>query len=180
MSLGVLPLWRNIPVKTKECTKCGKRKNVEDFRFRSVRSNSRLPICRECYNAYFRNYFKNKTNLEKQSRRVKRRRNVIQWNLKEYKLRIGCQICGYNRCSSALHFHHKDRTTKSVNLAYAKFASKNTVQLEISKCALLCSICHAEVEEKLKELPMDLPPLPELTPSDITTVMWNEYESLAA
>ena len=30
----------------------------------------------------------------------------------EYKLKNGCKICGYNKSSSSLHFHHRDPSTK--------------------------------------------------------------------
>lgn len=60
-----------------------------------------------------------------------------------------CCICGYNKCTSALEFHHlkpeeKDFSIASnTNLAYEKCAE------EIKKCILVCANCHREIHEKL-------------------------------
>jgi transposase len=56
-----------------------------------------------------------------------------------------CEICGYNKCVTALEFHHldpkqKDFTpSKNMNMAWEKIKS------EIDKCMLLCANCHREV-----------------------------------
>jgi transposase-like protein len=58
-----------------------------------------------------------------------------------------CEVCGYDRCATALHFHHRDRSTKVFGLAERGYTrSLDTVRREAAKCALLCSNCHAEVE----------------------------------
>lgn len=60
-----------------------------------------------------------------------------------------CEICGYNKCNSALEFHHIDPTNKSftpsknMNLAWEK------LKLELDKCILVCANCHREIHEKL-------------------------------
>lgn len=54
----------------------------------------------------------------------------------------GCQLCGYNRCISALHFHHINPYEKKFNIS-----EKNNwydIEHELKKCILLCSNCHAE------------------------------------
>ncbi len=60
-----------------------------------------------------------------------------------------CCICGYNKCRSALEFHHtnpleKDFTISSnANVAYAK------AEEEIKKCIMVCANCHREIHEGL-------------------------------
>ena len=58
-----------------------------------------------------------------------------------------CTICGYDRCSAALHFHHVDPKTKSFALS-VRGITRSIAKLreEARKCVLLCSNCHAEVE----------------------------------
>jgi predicted transcriptional regulator len=57
-----------------------------------------------------------------------------------------CEQCGYNKCQSALHFHHIDPSQKKFNIA-TKAATLNleTLVTEIAKCRLLCANCHIEL-----------------------------------
>jgi hypothetical protein len=58
-----------------------------------------------------------------------------------------CELCGYDRCVAALHFHHRDGRTKAFGLAERGYTrSLDIVRREAAKCRLLCSNCHAEVE----------------------------------
>ena len=58
-----------------------------------------------------------------------------------------CRICGYDRYSGALEFHHLDSATKSFGLSVRGLTpSIATLRTEVQKCILLCSNCHAEVE----------------------------------
>jgi len=58
----------------------------------------------------------------------------------KYKLERGCDICRYRRNSSALHFHHMDRRTKT-----GPVVNPFTQPEELAKCRLLCANCHAEI-----------------------------------
>lgn len=62
-----------------------------------------------------------------------------------------CQACGYKRCIRALVFHHLDPTQKDFGPAN-KIGSISWDKLELDKCVLLCSNCHAEVHEGLVTL----------------------------
>jgi transposase len=64
-----------------------------------------------------------------------------------------CMICGYSRCAAALHFHHVDPRTKRFNVRSGNTQSLARLRQEASKCVLLCSNCHAEVEVGLTSLP---------------------------
>lgn len=67
------------------------------------------------------------------------------------KLEFGgkCTICGYNKCLSALDFHHKDPKKKlgSVGELHSKKGKKYAYE-EAKKCILICSNCHHEIHEK--------------------------------
>lgn len=62
-----------------------------------------------------------------------------------------CEICGYNKCLTALDFHHIDESTKNFSIAngYRISKKKDEILKEIKKCVLLCSNCHHEVHEGL-------------------------------
>lgn len=66
-----------------------------------------------------------------------------------------CRICGYNKCVRSLHFHHIDPSTKLFNLAF-KGNSPGIARMreEASKCVLLCSNCHGEVEAGVTNIPL--------------------------
>jgi hypothetical protein len=57
-----------------------------------------------------------------------------------------CRLCGYNKCPSALHFHHIDSKTKSFALSAVNLTKPLPEVLdEMRKCVLLCGNCHSEV-----------------------------------
>jgi transposase len=61
-----------------------------------------------------------------------------------------CGLCGYDRCTAALHFHHLDPGRKAFGLSRRGVTrSIAEARAEASKCVLLCSNCHAEVEAGL-------------------------------
>jgi DNA-binding CsgD family transcriptional regulator len=69
-----------------------------------------------------------------------------------------CRLCGYERCIGALHFHHVDPRTKRFGLGSRGLArSLAALREEASKCVLLCSNCHVEVEMGLAKLALPSP-----------------------
>jgi len=90
-----------------------------------------------CHNCHMEHH-----HLEKNTRH--------QNNKKIYLEFIGeknCSKCGYNKCNSALHFHHKEN--KSFQISSLNKAMKsidvlsNIITEELSKCEILCSNCHS-------------------------------------
>lgn len=55
-----------------------------------------------------------------------------------------CQICGYEKCSEALDFHHTNALEKDFNIS-SKLSSWKRIASELKKCVLLCARCHREV-----------------------------------
>lgn len=65
--------------------------------------------------------------------------------IQEYKLTVGCQMCGYSRHPRALQFDHlRDKLGNVSDLVRSDYGEK-TVWAEIEKCQVLCANCHAEV-----------------------------------
>lgn len=74
---------------------------------------------------------------------------VTEWRQKTKKRAVDylggrCRLCGYDRCLMALQFHHVDPAQKDFTIADAN-ASWETVRAELTKCVLLCALCHIEV-----------------------------------
>jgi len=65
-----------------------------------------------------------------------------------------CCICGYDRNMRALHFHHLEPQLKrhSINAKGVALALEK-LRAEARKCVLLCSNCHAEVEDRMASIP---------------------------
>lgn len=75
-----------------------------------------------------------------------------------------CQKCGYDKCQSALHFHHLDENEKDFQISTTGKKSMGRLVAEVKKCTLLCANCHTEVHEGLwtTEVPhIDWPEIPE-------------------
>lgn len=62
-----------------------------------------------------------------------------------------CKLCGYNRCFSALHFHHVNPFEKSFTIS-DKSRLDSDLKEELDKCILLCSNCHSEVHAGLIDI----------------------------
>lgn len=77
--------------------------------------------------------------------------SVILWR-KRVKLRLieykggKCEICGYDKCSTSLHFHHRDSNEKDFSIS-GKSLSFEKLKNEVDKCVLVCSNCHGEIHE---------------------------------
>jgi transposase len=66
----------------------------------------------------------------------------------------GCVLCGYSRCDRALEFHHLDPKAKQFQIT-SHTRSLARLRAEASKCVLLCSNCHAEVEAGITVVPLN-------------------------
>lgn len=66
-----------------------------------------------------------------------------------------CQICTYNKCTSALELHHIDPSQKEFGFGgiRANPQSFDKMKTKLQKCILLCSNCHKEVHANVAVLP---------------------------
>lgn len=62
-----------------------------------------------------------------------------------------CSQCGYNKCITALVFHHRDSANKDFEISGGRTISWERIKQEIEKCDLLCSNCHAEAHQRIQE-----------------------------
>lgn len=88
-----------------------------------------------------RYYIKNKEKVhEKKMARRKR--------LKEEAVNIAggkCKNCGYNKCITALEFHHLQKNKEGNISTLLKNESRQKLLKEAEKCILLCANCHREL-----------------------------------
>jgi hypothetical protein len=83
---------------------------------------------------------------------VKKRRSKVKEMALEYK-GGKCERCGYDKCKSALAFHHLDPTKKDFGIsAKGHTRSWNRIQKELDKCILVCLNCHAEIHEEERNI----------------------------
>lgn len=80
---------------------------------------------------------------------VQKRREKVKQMAVEYK-GGKCEICGYNRCISALEFHHLDPDKKDFGIGAKGYTrSFDDVKKEVDKCILVCSNCHREIHAEI-------------------------------
>ena len=110
-------------------------------------------------------YINNLVHIKKQAveYQKKHREQIKKYNQRRYKRVIqeakyvkknlvfnGCAICGYDKCSAALDFHHVNPGNKkfSLNLTNIKYKTDKELTKEVAKCVLLCANCHREIHHK--------------------------------
>jgi len=61
-----------------------------------------------------------------------------------------CEICQYDKCHSALEFHHINPLTKTLEFSRIGREGKfeNYIE-ELHKCIMVCANCHREIHEGL-------------------------------
>lgn len=60
-----------------------------------------------------------------------------------------CEKCGYEKCTSALEFHHLEPKEKDFSPSQNMNMAWDKIKVEIDKCILVCSNCHREIHEEL-------------------------------
>ena len=68
-----------------------------------------------------------------------------------------CIKCGYNKCLSALEFHHLEPTEKEFSISQVRNLSEARIEKELKKCILVCANCHREIHENDAKDRIELP-----------------------
>jgi hypothetical protein len=109
-----------------------------------------MPLCIRCGKQLNGKQIKYCSETCKNVSLVNKRQEEMKKKALEYK-NGKCEICGYNKCSRALTFHHLDFNKKEFNLSSRMMGrySWEKVKQELDKCLLLCFNCHNELHDKL-------------------------------
>lgn len=114
----------------KYCPKCDKDKPIEDFYNRRGKTNGSV-YCKSCT----------------KEQTILRQRKLKQLAI-DYK-GGKCEKCGYNKCNSALEFHHINPKEKDFSISKLKrYSFSNKIKKELDKCMLLCANCHREIHNE--------------------------------
>lgn len=103
-----------------------------------------IKICKkhgECTHTYRDNRWRCNKCL---SEAVQKRRDILKMRAVEYK-GGKCEKCGYDKCISALEFHHLDPSEKEFTITQGYIKSWEKTKIELDKCILVCSNCHREI-----------------------------------
>ncbi len=60
-----------------------------------------------------------------------------------------CEKCGYNKCITALEFHHLDPKEKDFSPSGNMNMAWDKIKVEIDKCILVCANCHREIHNNI-------------------------------
>jgi len=107
-------------ISRKICKQCNVEKDVADY-YRG------FTICKVCHNS-----------------NVLAKQRLLKKQCIEYK-GGHCEKCGYNKCISALEFHHIDPSQKEFIISTLQRYSFEHMKKELDKCILVCSNCHREI-----------------------------------
>ena len=136
----------------KEAVKNWKKRNPEKVKLygRISRQRYRQQHPEKC-KAESRKYYEKHKEKLKLNQKIKR--DLMVKKINEIKMRNGCEICGYKRCSNALCFHHKPNEIKKFVISEWRDKGRNWSEMlkEMDKCLILCLNCHQEIHSKLKK-----------------------------
>ena len=118
---------------TKECLLCGNK-------FETIPNGHTRKYCFDCVPQY------KLGDKEAHRKAMQAKHRAIKKYLVEYK-GGKCEKCGYNKCLTALSFHHTENN-KEFGIA-GTFHSLEDYKKEVDKCRLLCANCHMEEHEQL-------------------------------
>lgn len=113
-----------------------------------TRTNPPRRTCSNCYRP---------RNILDKDDRVTVEREVFSRLCVDYKGGL-CLVCGYNKCTRVLCFHHLEPNDKLFQVSIGWKKGWKATYTEMDKCVLLCSNCHGEThvglisKEKLIEL----------------------------
>ena len=138
----------------KTCRKCQLTKTEAEFPFQNKEKGTLDSWCKSCHKGYQKDHYERTKHRYKKTRNESnvRRREALKRFIEDFKTSRGCQICGWNKHSCGLDFHHVDGD-KENNVGSMNSSSLKRVKAEMMKCIVLCACCHRMVHHSPHLLP---------------------------
>jgi len=138
----------------KNCSKCEELKPSSEYVIDRAKKDGLSVYCRACKSEYKKKWGKsNKKRVSEYNQSyhkgglLKPRKNIVEENkcyIREYKMAVGvCMNCGFSEYPEVLHYHHLNPGAKVFALSRPSTRSISEIDIELSKCVLLCPTCHA-------------------------------------
>jgi|14BtaG_2_1085337.scaffolds.fasta_scaffold30941_4 hypothetical protein len=127
----------------KKCTKCKKIKSLDSFNKNKSRKDGLSNICRECSNAYCKQYYSEnkehhaKVTLARSKKQIAKNREFILEFLSENP----CVDCGM-KDPRALEFDHLSNKKMNISNMVGGGYCIASITREIKKCVVRCANCH--------------------------------------
>ena len=139
-----LTCWR-----LKRCQQCGQQLGMSEHICASVDLKGER-FCSDCGKLLSQSgYERWKTRCPQcEKKRWRDKERAIRAELK-HTFGGACSVCGYDRCDTALHFHHLDDSAKyDWNVKGKGGSSIREIQAHPERFQLLCANCHIEIHAK--------------------------------
>ena len=133
-------LVKNI-VPARKCVRCKKHKLNSDF---ATANNVTL------LDGTVKNYLRRVCKVCYWNQKKERRLKIREW-YNNYKSKLKCCECGYDRYPRALEFHHIEHNKSFTVSDMTNGHSIKSILKEIKKCIVLCVRCHAEFHSSDKD-----------------------------
>jgi hypothetical protein len=129
---------------TKQCSKCGKIKSINDFNIKKTTKDGYQYSCKECNKSYLKDHYSK--NKEYNIQKTKKYKDDIKSFLDGYKKNLKCEKCSETDIA-CLDFHHLNCSEKDfeIGIAVSRGYSIDKIKQEIEKCVILCANCHRKL-----------------------------------
>ncbi len=127
----------------KICSKCGEKKQIEEYRWKNLKKRRRHSFCRECHAKYRKeHYLKNKEKYLTKARVWNKGQTILLRKfILEYLSSHACVDCGIKDIR-VLDFDHEGKKRMGISKMVRNCYSTETIIKEISVCKVRCANCH--------------------------------------
>lgn len=133
----------------KQCSKCHRKKSLDNFAVSKASKDGRQAYCKACVTQIMVARYRQNPNPFRESSAVLRDRVASEINA--IKALTGCQLCGEKE-PICLDFHHTDEKEKSVSY-WVRAKSLSKALKEIEQCICVCANCHRKIHAGLITAP---------------------------
>ena len=144
----------------KTCSKCGDKKDINDFYKSKNKQDGHQPYCKKCLCKtsirYYKEHYRNDPDrMAKISERTQARKEACFAITDFVKEQNGCCVCA-EKSSVCLDFHHPNNDKEDEVSRWVVKKSKDKIIKEMKKCIVICANCHRKHHANLLIVPQNL------------------------